>query len=67
MSKYTIITSCSEEYLDFYIEAGLDFDNLSIYLHNNISTEEYSEELISFDEVYKKQDLIKYLLILKKN
>lgn len=59
MSKYMIITPCSEEYPDFHIEEGLNFDNLSIYPHNNTSTEEYPEELISGDEVYKKQDLIK--------
>lgn len=59
MSKYIIITPCSEEYPDFHIEEGLNLDNLSIYPHNNTSNEEYPDELISGDEIYKKNDLIK--------
>ena len=59
MSKYMIITPCSEEYPDFHIEEGLNLDELSIYPHNNTSSEEYPEELISGDEIYKKRDLIK--------
>lgn len=59
MSKYMIITPCSEEYPNFRIEKGLNFDDISIYPHNNTSSEEYPEELISGKEVYKKQDLIK--------
>lgn len=58
MSKHIIITPCSEEYPDFHIEEGLNLDNLSIYPHNNTSSEEYPEELVAGDEVYKKQDLI---------
>ena len=41
MSKYIIITPCSEEYPDFRIEEGLNFDNLSIYPHNNTNLNEY--------------------------
>lgn len=59
MSKYMIITPCSEEYPDFHIEEGLNLDNISIYPHNNTSSEEYPDELVSGDEVYKKDDLIK--------
>ena len=59
MSKHIIITPCSEEYPDFHIEDGLDFDGLSIYPHNNTSNEEYPDELVAGDEVYKKADLIK--------
>ena len=59
MSKYMIITPCSEEYPDFHIEEGLNLDNISIYPHNNTSNEEYPDELVSGDEVYKKADLIK--------
>lgn len=59
MSKYIIVTPCSEEYPDFHIEEGLNFDELSIYPHNNTSSEEYPEELIVGDESYKKDDLIK--------
>lgn len=59
MSKYIIITPCSEEYPDFHIEEGLNFDNISIYPHNNTSSEEYPDELVAGDELYKKSDLIK--------
>lgn len=59
MSKYMIITPCSEEYPDFHIEEGLNFDKLSIYPHNNTSDEEYPDKLVCGDETYKKEDLIK--------
>lgn len=59
MSQYIIITPCSEEYPEFHIEEGLNFDGLSIYPHNNTSSEEYPDELVAGDEVYKKIDLIK--------
>ena len=59
MSKYIIITPCSEEYPDFHIEEGLNFDELSIYPHNNTSDEIYPDILIVGDETYKKDDLIK--------
>lgn len=58
MSKYIIITPCSEEYPDFHIEEGLNLDNLSIYPHNNTVDEIYPDELVSGDEIYKKTDLI---------
>ncbi len=59
MSKYIIITPCSEEYPDFQIEEGMNFDNLSIYPHNNTTSEVYPDTLVSGDEVYQKRDLIK--------
>lgn len=59
MSKYIIITPCSEEYPEFRIENGLNFDELSIYPHNNTSDEEYPELLTVGDETYKKEDLLK--------
>ncbi len=58
MSKYIIITPCSDEYPDFHIEEGLNLDNISIYPHNNTSEDEYPETLIVGDETYKKEDLI---------
>ncbi len=58
MSKYIIITPCSEEFPDFHIEPGLNLDGISIYPHNNTSDKEYPEELVSGDEVYKKSDLL---------
>lgn len=59
MSKYIIITPCSLEYPEFRIEKGLNFDNLSIYPHNNTSNIEYPDVLSVGEETYKKQDLIK--------
>ncbi len=59
MSKYMIITPCSEEYPDFHIEEGLNFDELSIYPHNNTSDGVYPDTLVVGDETYQKQDLIK--------
>ena len=59
MSKYIIVTPCSLEYPDFRIEPGLNFDNLSIYPHNNTSDIEYPDILSVGEETYKKQDLIK--------
>lgn len=59
MSKHIIITPCSEEYPDFYIEDGLDFDGISIYPHNNTNQEEYPSTLVVGDETYQKEDLIK--------
>lgn len=59
MSKYIIITPCSEEYPDFHIEEGLNLDGISIYPHNNTNEEEYPNILVAGDETYKKEDLIK--------
>ena len=59
MSKYIIITPCSEEYPDFHIENGLNFDGISIYPHNNTSEKEYPNTLVVDDETYQKADLIK--------
>lgn len=59
MSKYTIITPCSDEYPDFHIENGLNLDGISIYPHNNTDSCEYPESLDIGGEVYQKNDLIK--------
>lgn len=59
MSKHIIITPCSEEYPDFRISEGLNFDDLSIYPHNNTSSEEYPDILDIGSEVYMKNDLLK--------
>lgn len=59
MSKYTIITPCSDEYPDFHIESGLNLDGISIYPHNNTESCEYPESLDVDGEVYQKNDLIK--------
>ena len=59
MSKYIIITPCSEEQPDFHIGEGLNLDGISIYPHNNTNEEEYPDTLVVGDETYKKEDLIK--------
>ena len=59
MSKYIIITPCSEEYPNFQIEEGLNFDNISIYPHCNTQLDDIPDEIIVGNEVYKKEDLIK--------
>lgn len=58
MSKYIIITPCSEEYPDFQIGDGLNLDEISIYPHNNTSEETYPDTLVVGDETYKKEDLL---------
>ena len=59
MSKYIIITPCSDEYPEFHVEKGLDLDGISIYPHNNTILEEYPDTLVVGDETYQKSDLIK--------
>lgn len=59
MSKYTIITPCSDRYPDFHIEDGLNLDGISIYPHNNTDSYEYPDSLDIGGEVYQKNDLIK--------
>lgn len=58
MSKYIIITPCSDEFPDFRVEPGLNLDGISIYPHNNTSDTEYPNVLVSGDEVYRKSDLL---------
>lgn len=59
MSKYIIITPCSEEYPNFQIEEGLNLDGISIYPHNNTAEEKYPDVLVAGDETYRKKDLLK--------
>lgn len=59
MSKYIIVTPCSDEYPDFQIGQGLNLDNISIYPHNNTSDLIYPETLVVGDEIYQKEDLVK--------
>ena len=59
MSKYIVITPCSEEYPDFQIEEGLNLDDISIYPHNNTSDKIYPETLVGGDETYQREDLVK--------
>ena len=59
MSKYIIVTPCSDEYPDFQVEEGLNLDGISIYPHNNTEEEEYPEKLVAGDEIYVRNDLLK--------
>lgn len=58
MSKNIIIIPCSEEYPNFHIEEGLNFDGISIYPHNNTSEVVYPDVLTVGDETYRKDDLL---------
>ena len=58
MSKYIIVTPCSDKYPDFRIENGLNLDGISIYPHNNTDLEEYPEVLCVGKEIFKRDDFI---------
>ena len=58
MSKYIIITPCSEDYPEFHIEEGLNLDNISIYPHNNTNKFRYPKFLAVRDEIYDRDDFI---------
>ena len=59
MSKYIIITPCSEDYPDFDIRPGLNLANISIYPHNNFEGESFPELVDLGGEITKSKDLIK--------
>ena len=59
MSKYIIITPCSEEYPEFHVGEGLNLDGISIYPHINTPLEKYPSSVVNGDETYQKEDLIK--------
>lgn len=56
MSKYIIITPCSEEYPEFHIEPGMNLAGISIYPHNNFEGDEYPQKVEVGDEVYNRED-----------
>lgn len=58
MSKYIIVTPCSDEYPDFHIEEGLNLSEISIYPHNNFKGDVYPLKVDLGEEVYKKEDLL---------
>ena len=58
MSKYIIVTPCSDEYPDFHIEKGLNLDGISIYPHNNTYEKVYPDKLNNGKKFYQKKDLI---------
>lgn len=57
MSKYIIITPCSEEYPDFDIREGLNLSNISIYPHNNFDGDTFPEKIVLGDEITTSKDL----------
>lgn len=59
MSKYIIITPCSEEYPDFDIREGLNLSNISIYPHNNFEGEIFPEKIEMGEEITIAKDLNK--------
>lgn len=59
MSKYIIITPCSEEYPDFDIRPGLNLSNISIYPHNNFDGTVFPEQVDLGGEITQSNDLIK--------
>lgn len=59
MSKYIIITPCSDEYPEFDIRPGLNLSNISIYPHNNFEGNIFPEQVELGDEITKSDDLIK--------
>jgi len=58
MSKYIIITPCSEEYPSFDIRPGLNLSNISIYPHNNFEGTTFPSEVDLGGELTKSNDLI---------
>lgn len=59
MSKYIIITPCSEEYPDFDIRPGLDLNGLSIYPHNNFEGNVFPNQIDMGGEITVSSDLLK--------
>ena len=59
MSKYIIITPCSEEYPDFDIRPGLDLSGISIYPHNNFEGECFPDKVDAGGDVTISEDLLK--------
>lgn len=57
MSKYIIITPCSEEYPEFDVRVGLNLSEISIYPHNNFDGDIFPKEVHMGDEVTVASDL----------
>lgn len=57
MSKYIIITPCSEEYPNFDVRPGLNLADISIFPHNNFEGEIFSEKIYMGDETTISSDL----------
>lgn len=59
MSKYIIITPCSEEYPDFDIRPGLNLSGISIYPHNNFEGDIFPDKVAAGGDVTVSNDLLK--------
>ncbi|MBQ9072240.1 MAG: Type 1 glutamine amidotransferase-like domain-containing protein [Bacilli bacterium] len=59
MSKYIIITPCSEEYPKFDIRPGLNLSNISIYPHNNFEGDIFPDKVDMGGEITISSDLLK--------
>ena len=59
MSKYIIITPCSDEYPDFDIRPGLNLSEISIYPHNNFEGECFPDKIDAGGDVTISNDLLK--------
>lgn len=59
MSKYIIITPCSEEYPDFLIKEGLNLSNISIYPHVNFEGFSIPQTIDLDGEIITMEDLVK--------
>lgn len=59
MSKYIIVTPCSDEYPNFDIRPGLNLSNISIYPHNNFKGNIFPKKIYMGDEVTHSKDLLK--------
>lgn len=59
MSKYMIITPCSDEFPNFDIREGLNLDDLSIYPHNNTKEIIFPEYIVNGEETTATKDLVR--------
>lgn len=57
MSKYIIITPCSEEYPEFDVRMGLNLSEISIFPHNNFKGDIFPEIVYMGDETTISSDL----------
>ena len=57
MSKYIIITPCSEEYPEFDVRVGLNLSEISIYPHNNFDGDVFPKSINMGDETTISSDL----------
>ncbi len=59
MSKYIIITPCSEEYPNFDIRPGMNLSGISIYPHNNFEGDNFPDKVDAGGDITISADLLK--------